>query len=342
MTLLRTAVVLAVLLLSSARAWSQGRTDVIQLANGDRITGEVSELVRGRLEFKTDDVGTIYIEWDKVVRVQAARGFEVTTSDGRRFLGSLSSSGDRSLVVVSDADSVTLTMEDVTGIAQIGRSFWAKLDGTVDAGFSYTKSSGIAQTTFNSNTVFRRPAFEVRLTASATLTQQDVDDQADDRGALEASYLNHRGRRWFVGGAGSFETNESLGLRLRSQVGGMVGMRLVNTNRAYLQFSGGLVVNDESSFDTESSQNVEGLVAFRTSYYAYDRPKTNVDASLQYYPSLSDWGRQRLQLDTAFNREVWKDFFVGFHVYDTFDSDPLDPDAARNDVGIVASIGWSY
>lgn len=29
-------------------------------------------------------------------------------------------------------------------------------------------------------------------------------------------------------------------------------------------------------------------------------------------------------------------------VYDSFDSAPPNPDAARNDVGVVASFGWSY
>ena len=37
----------------------------------------------------------------------------------------------------------------------------------------------------------------------------------------------------------------------------------------------------------------------------YDRPRTNLDFSLEYYPSLSDWGRQRLQLDSAVKREIW-------------------------------------
>ena len=37
----------------------------------------------------------------------------------------------------------------------------AQLDGSVDAGFNYTRSSGIAQTTLNSNTVYRRPALPV-------------------------------------------------------------------------------------------------------------------------------------------------------------------------------------
>ena len=44
-----------------------GRTDVVTLANGDRITGEVVRLERGRLEFKTDDAGTLYLEWDKLL-----------------------------------------------------------------------------------------------------------------------------------------------------------------------------------------------------------------------------------------------------------------------------------
>jgi hypothetical protein len=45
----------------------------VTLANGDRITGEVKRLDRGRLEFSTDDAGTLYLEWDKLVSVVATR-----------------------------------------------------------------------------------------------------------------------------------------------------------------------------------------------------------------------------------------------------------------------------
>jgi Protein of unknown function, DUF481 len=131
-------------------------------------------------------------------------------------------------------------------------------------------------------------------------------------------------------------------LALRSQAAGLIGLRLVNTNRAQFEFGGGLVVNNEDGVDTETTQNIEGLLGFKTSYYSYDTPKTNLDASVQYYPSLSHWGRQRLQVDAAVKRELFKDFFVALNVFDTFDSAPPDPDAARNDVGVVASIGWSY
>ena len=119
-------------------AGSQGRTDVVTLPNGDRITGEVVRLDRGRLEFKTDDAGTLYLEWDKVATVQATRAVEVVTEDGRRILGSLGPAASRSLTVVGEAESISVGMAEVTIIRQIGSSFWSKLDGGIDAGYSYT------------------------------------------------------------------------------------------------------------------------------------------------------------------------------------------------------------
>ena len=116
----------------------------------------------------------------------------------------------------------------------------------------------------------------------------------------------------------------------------------MNTNRAQLEVGGGLVVNNEQGVDTSATQNVEGVLALKSSYFKYDHPKTNYDTTIQYYPSLSNWGRQRLQVNSAVKRELWRDFYAGLTAYDTFDSAPPQPDAAHNDIGVVVSIGWSY
>src|SRR5215510_15475307 len=104
-------------LVCSLRAvvWAQGRIDVVTLANGDRITGEVVRLDRGRLEFKTDDAGTLYLEWEKLVSVVAARVVEVVTTNGSRFLGTLGPAGDRAIGVVgADGGVASLRIQDVT------------------------------------------------------------------------------------------------------------------------------------------------------------------------------------------------------------------------------------
>ena len=272
----------------------------------------------------------------------ATRRVEVLTTDGRRFLGSLVQAKERSIAVETSEGEVLLQMSEATLITPIGTGLWQKVDGSVDFGFSYTRSSGVAQLNLNSDTVLRQLASRARLTASLTQTKKDDESDRDDRAFLELSYLRYPWQRWFVMAASRFETNKSLGLELRSQVGGALGPRLINTNRAQMVAGAGLAVNNERGLDVEPTTNLEAYFQFGTSFYTYDRPKTNLDINLQYYPSLSDTGRQRVQLDAGVKRELWKDFFVGLNLYNTYDNRPPNPTANTNDIGIVLSIGWSY
>ena len=207
--------------------------------------------------------------------------------------------------------------------------------------FTYWQSSGTAQTTLNADTSYRRPAFVVRLDGSATLTTRRDDTERDDRGFMELWYVRYRGRRWFVSGATRFESNESLVFLLRSQVAGLVGQRIVNTNRGQFALAAGLVVNDERAVDAAPTQrtDIEGVLGLETTEpaadYTYDRPKTQFDARVQYYPSLSNWGRQRFQLDTGLRYELLKDFFAALNVYESFDSAPPNLGSSRNDVGTL-------
>jgi hypothetical protein len=260
-------------------------------------------------------------------------------------VGTLTAAPNRSLSVSGTGQVDALAMSEVVLITPIGRSFWSKLDGAIDAGFSYTKSSGIAQLNLNSETVYRKPAFAGRLSASITQTEQDDENEDaddDDRASIEASYLRYPWQKWFVFVATRFESNESLGLLLRSELSAAVGPRLINSIRAQMTLGAGFSVNDERGVDVESTRNFEGVLTFRTAYYTYDRPKTTLDLSLQYYPSLSNPGRHRVQFDTSAKRELWKDLFVSLSLYNTYDNRPPNPSANNNDVGIITSIGWTY
>jgi hypothetical protein len=326
---------------SAAPVYAQ-KTDIVTLANGDRITGEIERLERGRLEFSTDDAGTLYLEWDKLVSLVAtSRVFDIVTTDDRRFLGSLGPGAPRALTVVQTGDTVTLQMAQVTWISPIGEGFWKKIDGSFDTGFSYTRSSGIAQLNVNSTTSYRRPAFQARLNASFTGTETEDDDSRNDRGSIDMAYIRYR-TSWVVTGSGRFESNESLGIELRSQVGGGAGPRLINSNRGQLYLGGGLVLNKEDGVDVETTTNVEAVFFFEGSFYTYDRPKTTIDVTFSYYPSLSTWGRHRLQLDASLKREILKDFYLSLNLFDSFDSRPPNTAFDTNDFGIVLSIGWSY
>ena len=130
----RALIILAIGLFPGTLAWGQGRTDVVRLANGDRVTGEIMHLERGRLELKTDDAGTIDFEWDNVASIESTRQFEIGTSDEHRMLGSLQPGVGRVITIISSDGDATLPMPEITTIYPIGASFWAKLDGSFNMG----------------------------------------------------------------------------------------------------------------------------------------------------------------------------------------------------------------
>ena len=88
-------------LLHSPETVAADKTDLVYLKNGDRITGEVVKLEAGVLEFKTDTMGNIFIEWRFIDNLVSNRPHAVEGSDGSRWLGSLAGTGESGEIEVS-------------------------------------------------------------------------------------------------------------------------------------------------------------------------------------------------------------------------------------------------
>ena len=65
------------------------RTDEGVLYNGNTITGEVKSLKQGKLEYRTDHAGTLYLEWDYFHFISSNTFFEVENNRGEFFYGTL-------------------------------------------------------------------------------------------------------------------------------------------------------------------------------------------------------------------------------------------------------------
>ena len=77
------------LCLITGEAMATRKTDVVYLNNGDRITGEFKELVQGELKLSTAEMGSIYIKWEGVARIESDKYIEIELRDGRRVFGQL-------------------------------------------------------------------------------------------------------------------------------------------------------------------------------------------------------------------------------------------------------------
>jgi len=322
-------------------AWPLPKTDVVVLRNGDTLTGEVKEVDRGRLTFKTDDMGTLAIEWDKVRRVTASATFEVEDLDGHQFFGSLRPGAKEGEVdVVSPVGGWTLPLAHVVRVLRQGATFWQRLDGSVDAGVSYTSSSELLKLDFAGHVVLNRPGHEFSVDGNSTMTRQpDVEDTR--RNSLTANYARRFPNHWVAFGQGQLEQNRELGFDVRGSVSAGGGRYLLHGRKQDALAVMGLRVNREKPIDEEAKTNTELALALTFDRFAYDFPKVDIYASLSGFASLSDWGRTRLELNLSIKRELLKDFTISIRGYESYDSRPPST-GVHNDYGVTFGLGWTF
>jgi hypothetical protein len=327
---------------AAAPAAFAARTDVVVLRNGDRITGEITELERGTLTFKTDDMGTLAIEWDKIQSVTAGAWFEVVDVDGRQYFGTLAPGiQDGALAVVTPGGSQDVERSRVVRIQRLGKTFWQRLDGSIDIGASYTSSSELLKLDLAARVVLTRPAHQFGIDGSSTITQQpNVPDTR--RNNLTLSYGRRFPSRWVAFAQWQLEQNRELGFDLRASLGAGGGRYLVQDRRQELLAGLGLRVNREKPLEGETTTNTEASLGLVFDRFAYDFPKLDVYASLIGFASLSDWGRFRIEADGRIKRELLKDFTVSLRVYESYDSRPPTEGAHRNDYGATFGLGWTF
>ena len=72
------AIVLAGILVGPSDVAAQRvRDEVVELSNGDRVTGEIKGLDRAQLTVRTIDLGTVKVRWQRVVRLNSNRTLEI-------------------------------------------------------------------------------------------------------------------------------------------------------------------------------------------------------------------------------------------------------------------------
>jgi len=333
------------MLLCSAQGLAK-RTDVVVLGNGDTITGEIKKLERGRLQYKTDDMGTIYIEWDKIARITSKDFFEIELTTGQRFFGSMEETSEKGRMhMVSTLLDITLDMSSVVLITPLKATFWSRLNGFIDLGFSYTKADRLTTWTGSGEVNHRSRKHHVKVHGSSYLSHKETEDSTT-RNTLGIQFYRFFGKRWSYMGLGKLEQNTELGLNLRSSVGGGVTRNIIQTNRINFLVMAGAVFSRERFIDEDDVTNsAEAMGAVQFELFQYDDPKVDITADFAVFPSMTLLGRFRTSFNTRLQIEFFKDFFWSLTYFDNYDSDPQtvgDKDLTKHDYGITTGIGWSF
>ncbi len=317
--------------------------DVIVLANGDRLNGEIKELDRGDLWFNPEYAEAVFvIDWAQVVEIDSTRRFAFQLSDGRRFIGSCRSdpSAPGTLIITEAGGDTPVSAQSVISMRAVDADILGRLSVDIAFGYSFARANTNHQLTLRSSAVYLEEAWELR--ASGDTLQNRVDDGADTlRTNSTVGYTRFLRGQWFAIGAAGFLQNEEQSLDLRSTIVAGVGRFLRRTQwfDSRLIFGGGWT--SEKFLDDEDSRfnSAEGLLGLM--FDAFDVGDLVFKTVALVYPSLSDMGRVRIDFDVDMKWELISDLFWSTGYFHNYDSEPR-AETSKNDFGVTTTFGWSF
>jgi hypothetical protein len=329
-------------LLAGASPLFAQKTDILVLKRGDSITGEVKELNRGKLSYKTDDMGTLSIEWDKIAHLTSTNYFDVENRIGTRFFGQLAASDEPGELLIILSDTVRVRMMNIVAISRIRASFWSRLDGYVDLGFDFQKANNNRQLNGSGEVKYRGEKWASKLSGSTYFQRQEG---ADETSRNDVSLDGRRlfGNHWSAVIFMSLEQNEQIDLDLRKTFGLGAVRELIHTNKMTFSAAASLAyANEDYSNDEGTTNTLQAPLQGDFAFFLFDSPKTDITSDLTLTPILNDLGRWRIDFNARVSYELISDFTIGFRFFDNFDSRQPSTGENSNDFGMTFSLGYTF
>lgn len=335
-------VLIAVLALFSGSAFAQ-KTDIITFKNGDRLTVDIKELTRGKLRVKTTGLETIYIEWRVIESVETSKTYQVELTSGVLLLGTIGpAEAGESISVQTAMGTYDIDLVDVVAIQRIKREqpIWSRIDGSVQFGLNYASGSEIGQTNFGLNASFQESKFILSTDLSGTVTTGSATNDTE-RYHWGVNYYRIRENRWFWAVNSDLDSNDELGIYLRSLAGAGVGRFLIKSNSSRWSASAGLAASRELRIEDEDQTQFEGQLITNYSLFFFAPKKTDLNLGLVVYPGITESDRLRGNFDSKIRWEIIKDLTWNLTYYYTWDDQPPEG-AASEDTGITTSLGYTF
>ena len=334
--------VLILLLLLIAPAALSKYDDVLYLKNGDRLSGDVKELSRDMLRYKTDSMGTIYVRWEDIQSIETEKFLRIELKSGRRLVGTLGrADAPEQLVISTRTEDVPHYFDELVAFVplKLRRDWIDRIEGGVKFGLNGTKGSNTVQWNLGANALYRGEDWEISSRLDSIITDKS-DDTSSERVVFNNHYRKLLSNRWFWSALAGYDRNDELGIKDRISAGGGVGRFLMRSNSFELLFSTGLLASREFRTDANNNQ-LEAFLGGGLAWFKHRFPKTDIRTDITILPSLTDSGRWRTNWDISIAREIIEDLNLDLSVYYTTDNQAPD-ESGKDDWGIVTSIGYTF
>ena len=317
--------------------------DSILLFNAQLLIGNIESAQLGEILIDDKDLGKLEVKQYKIRRINSYRRFRIQMNDKNVYFGSLKGGSKDGLVKIIQDDSTVIetNITNINLLIALEKNFFKRLDGSISAGFSYTKSSDLGQVNVNASASYITDKFEYFISWSA-ISSLDSGEVSRDRADASIFVAYNFRPTWFIGTSFQYQRNLELSIARRFQQLLGVGHKLFIRRFWQLSFLSGISFNEEKSTSgTTSELLLEIPLAAKFNFFRYRKPNIQVSASEQVFISLTQKGRVRYDNDISFSWEMFKDFYFTLHPYSSYDSQP--PDGSSNfDFGIAISVAYKF
>jgi putative salt-induced outer membrane protein YdiY len=149
-------------------------------------------------------------------------------------------------------------------------------------------------------------------------------------------------RNFYIGLAEFLQSNEQQ-LDLRTTLGGGIGHIFSSTNNSLVAVYAGADWNNEhysaEATNARTGDSAEAVVGTQLNFFRFKTTNFLVNASV--YPSLTEPGRTRLNLNTTLKLRIAKNLYWNFNYYLNVDSQPPQ-NLPKTDYGSTSSLGWTF
>jgi hypothetical protein len=377
--LYRTLAIYAALIWTSGDAWAHAKVDVITVTNGDQITGAVSAMSAGKLSVSTDYAGTINIKWREVQQIESRYMYEVRLDDGERVYGRwVANDIPNELTFRSSGVERQLDIDDIVEVRSIEEELSDKLDLQLSSTIYADPNNQTLVLSAKGTYDVRggRTGFSARIDDSKTTSEDDENRVKQTSNASNFTFYREFWRD--RGTAQSFRvlnavysSNDELGVAHRASLGFGLGRYLINDLGHELAVSMGVQgvqerrdsCDDQTAdkkIDTafanpdpetaaqeiqlETCNDTELFVNMNWHLYSFQDLDMDISVVGNAYPSLSDSGRIRGDLNVLVNWELFDSFYWSVNARTEIDSasDRDNISLSNSDFTISTGVTWKY
>lgn len=318
---------------------SFSQVDTVKVKSGDVLYGKIKKVNSGVLVLKTSYSDSDFkIDFEDVTQIHIQKTCFIMLSQGRRRTGKVSSENLHQVSITSEThQKEDFQLSEIIRIEILEDIVWKRFSGNFDVGYNLTRANNAAQLTFSGGFYYKGPKWYLNTDFNSLRSRQDNIDKIERTNA-QAEVRRVLLEKWFLLSSFGYlsNTQQALNSRLLYRIG--AGRYLVTNNKLLLGLSIGVNYNMED-FVGDSRESTESFISANLNLFNFK--DVELISRIDFFPSLSESGRRRLDYMIDARYKLPMDFYVKAGIQFNYDNQS-NISGGNLDYIFTTGFGWKF